>query len=153
MPPNTRFRLARALITWHTTRLSKAPPDLPLNQLEGNALSNLFCINQGLTIRVLSTQLTARHRGVDIFDPFHDIAMSWRKASSGTSTKALPPPTFPRPTTKALTYKPASNGGRGTDDALAVTRILEASDILCCLVGISALIFYGAARGRPVRVL
>jgi hypothetical protein len=46
----------------------------------------------------------------------------------------------------------ASNGGRGTDDALTVTRILEASDIPCCLVGISVLIFYGAARPRPVSV-
>ncbi|KAI1073207.1 hypothetical protein LB507_010874, partial [Fusarium sp. FIESC RH6] len=44
---------------------------------------------------------------------------------------------------------PGSNDGRGTDDALAVTQILEASDIPCCLVGISALIFYGAARVRP----
>ncbi|KAH7174260.1 uncharacterized protein B0J16DRAFT_180863 [Fusarium flagelliforme] len=75
--------------------------------------------------------------------------MSWRKPSSCTSTKPLPPPSFSKATTKLSNERPASNGGRGTDDALAVTKILEASDIPCCLVGISALIFYGAARGRP----
>ncbi|KAF7549339.1 hypothetical protein G7046_g8379 [Stylonectria norvegica] len=55
----------------------------------------------------------------------------------------------PRPSKVAPEFRDekfASNGGRGTDDALAVTQILEASDIPCCLVGISALIFYGAAR-------
>lgn len=66
-----------------------------------------------------------------------------------------PPPARPDPTkmtSKLGDDKPASNGGRGTDDALTVTRILEASDIPCCLVGISALIFYGAGRVRPVSV-
>lgn len=46
--------------------------------------------------------------------------------------------------------KPASNGGHGTDDTLHVTKVLEEHGIHCCLVGISALIFYGAARVRPV---
>ncbi|KIL91287.1 hypothetical protein FAVG1_04901 [Fusarium avenaceum] len=63
-----------------------------------------------------------------------------------------PPPARPDPskmTRKLGDEEQASNNGRGTDDALTVTRILEASDIPCCLVGISALIFYGAARVRP----
>ncbi|OJD18978.1 hypothetical protein AJ78_01006 [Emergomyces pasteurianus Ep9510] len=42
----------------------------------------------------------------------------------------------------------ASNGGHGTDDTLAVTRALEEHGIPCCLVGISALVFYGAGRVR-----
>ncbi|KAM5506914.1 hypothetical protein McanMca71_001819 [Microsporum canis] len=46
----------------------------------------------------------------------------------------------------------ASNGGHGTDNTLAVTQALEEHDIPCCLVGISALIFYGADRVRPVRI-
>lgn len=44
----------------------------------------------------------------------------------------------------------ASNGGYGTDDTLAVTHILEEHDIPCCIVGISALVFYGAGRVRDV---
>ncbi|KAJ9414865.1 hypothetical protein QL093DRAFT_2449536 [Fusarium oxysporum] len=70
-----------------------------------------------------------------------------------SSGKTLPPPPPFKVASKSRNEKPASNGGRGTDDALTVTRILEASDIPCCLVGISALIFYGAARVRPVCVL
>lgn len=45
---------------------------------------------------------------------------------------------------------PASNQGYGTDDTLAVTRILEEHGIPCCLVGIAALVFYGASRVRDV---
>ncbi|KAH7200914.1 hypothetical protein BKA60DRAFT_582231 [Fusarium oxysporum] len=66
-----------------------------------------------------------------------------------SSGKTLPPPPPFKVASESRNEKPASNGGRGTDDALTVTRILEASDIPCCLVGISALIFYGAARVRP----
>ncbi|KAK2867968.1 hypothetical protein FQN49_003286 [Arthroderma sp. PD_2] len=42
----------------------------------------------------------------------------------------------------------ASNRGHGTDDTLAVTQALEEHGIPCCLVGISALVFYGAGRVR-----
>ncbi|PYI19446.1 hypothetical protein BO99DRAFT_458922 [Aspergillus violaceofuscus CBS 115571] len=42
----------------------------------------------------------------------------------------------------------ASNGGYGTDDTLAVTRVLEQHGIPCCLVGVAALVFYGAGRVR-----
>ncbi|KAJ5245314.1 hypothetical protein N7489_005410 [Penicillium chrysogenum] len=42
----------------------------------------------------------------------------------------------------------ASNRGHGTDDTLAVTRVLEQHGIPCCLVGIAALVFYGADRVR-----
>lgn len=44
----------------------------------------------------------------------------------------------------------ASNGGYGTDDTLAVTQVLEQHGIPCCLVGIAALVFYGAGRVRDV---
>lgn len=44
----------------------------------------------------------------------------------------------------------ASNCGYGTDDILAVTRVLEQHGIPCCLVGIAALVFYGAGRVRDV---
>lgn len=44
----------------------------------------------------------------------------------------------------------ASNRGHGTDDTLAVTSTLEEHGIPCCLVGIAALVFYGAGRLRDV---
>ena len=44
----------------------------------------------------------------------------------------------------------ASNRGYDTDDTLAVTRALEQHGIPCCLVGIAALVFYGAGRVRDV---
>ena len=44
----------------------------------------------------------------------------------------------------------ASNCGYGTDDTLTVTKVLEQHGIPCCLVGIAALIFYGAGRVRDV---
>lgn len=44
----------------------------------------------------------------------------------------------------------ASNRGHGTDDTLAVTWVLELHGIPCCLVGIAALVFYGAGRVRDV---
>lgn len=44
----------------------------------------------------------------------------------------------------------ASNNGHGTDDTLAVTQVLEQHGISCCLVGIAALVFYGAGRVRGV---
>lgn len=46
--------------------------------------------------------------------------------------------------------KCASNQGYGTDDTLAVTCVLEEHGIPCCLVGIAALVFYGAGRVRDV---
>lgn len=44
----------------------------------------------------------------------------------------------------------SSNNGHGTDDTLAVTQVLEQHGIPCCLVGIAALVFYGAGRVRDV---
>jgi hypothetical protein len=73
--------------------------------------------------------------------------MSWKAGG-----KKLPPPDLSNVKVTPSNDKPASNGGSGADDALVVTRILEAVGIPCCLVGISALIFYGADRVRPVRV-
>lgn len=40
--------------------------------------------------------------------------------------------------------------GHGTLEMLEVTRLLESAGITCCVVGISALIYYGAGRGRRV---
>ncbi|KAM5387253.1 hypothetical protein ACJA88_001605 [Fusarium oxysporum] len=72
--------------------------------------------------------------------------MSWtRKEFIGP---VPPPPCFTPKFSETCTKKRASNNGHGTDDALTVTRILEAADIPCCMVGICALIFYGAARVR-----
>ncbi|KAH7208862.1 hypothetical protein DER44DRAFT_863291 [Fusarium oxysporum] len=72
--------------------------------------------------------------------------MSWtRKKTIGP---APPQPSFTPKFPELHEEKRASNNGRGTDDALTVTRILEAADIPCCIVGTCALIFYGAARVR-----
>ncbi|KAM5347241.1 hypothetical protein ACJ41O_010246 [Fusarium nematophilum] len=72
--------------------------------------------------------------------------MSWTKKSS--KGKVLPPPSFSMASVEPNDdEKPALNGG--ADDALRVTKLLEESGIPCCLVGISALIFYGADRVRP----
>jgi len=35
-------------------------------------------------------------------------------------------------------------------EILQVIQLLERAGITCCIVGISALIYYGAARGRRV---
>jgi hypothetical protein len=43
-----------------------------------------------------------------------------------------------------------SCGGHGTLEILEVTQTLSEAGITCCLVGISALIYYGAGRGRRV---
>jgi len=43
-----------------------------------------------------------------------------------------------------------SFGGHGTLETLQVTKSLEGAGITCCIVAISALIYYGAARGRRV---
>ncbi|KAJ5112377.1 hypothetical protein N7532_000422 [Penicillium argentinense] len=59
-------------------------------------------------------------------------------------------PTVP-PVEEAPTYSPdqvPSCGGHGTLEILEVTRFLEAHGIECCVVGVSALIFYGAGRVR-----
>lgn len=57
------------------------------------------------------------------------------------------------PVGKTPTYRPEevpSCGGHGTYEMLEVTRFLEHHGIECCLVGVSALIFYGAGRVRNV---
>jgi len=43
-----------------------------------------------------------------------------------------------------------SFGGHGTLEILQVTKLLEGAGITCCIVGISALIYYGAGRVRRV---
>ena len=53
-------------------------------------------------------------------------------------------------TTSIYSNECVSNRGYGTDDTLAVTRALEEHGIPCCLVGIAALVFYGAGRVRDV---
>lgn len=68
----------------------------------------------------------------------------------------LNPPVPPSPAIekeKAPTYSPdevPSCGGHGTYEILEITRFLEQHGIECCLVGVSALIFYGAGRVRNV---
>lgn len=66
----------------------------------------------------------------------------------------LNPPVPPSPPLeKTPTYTPdeaPSCGGHGTFEILEVTRFLEQHGIECCLVGVSALIFYGAGRVRNV---
>lgn len=55
------------------------------------------------------------------------------------------------PVEEAPTYSPdqvPSCGGHGTLEILEVTRFLEAHGIECCVVGVSALMFYGAGRSR-----
>ncbi|KAJ5263256.1 hypothetical protein N7478_010861 [Penicillium angulare] len=47
----------------------------------------------------------------------------------------------------------ASNRGHGTDDTLAVTRILEQYGIPCFLVGTAALVFNGTDRVRMLKVI
>jgi hypothetical protein len=49
-----------------------------------------------------------------------------------------------------LSDKLASFGGHGTLEILKVTQVLEGHGIPCCLTGTSALIYYGADRGRNV---
>ena len=66
----------------------------------------------------------------------------------------LNPPLPNPPVEKTPTYRPEevpSCGGHGTYEILEVTRFLEHHGIECCLVGVSALIFYGAGRVRNVR--
>jgi hypothetical protein len=43
-----------------------------------------------------------------------------------------------------------SFGGHGTLEIVDVTQLLDEAGITCCLVGISALKYYGAGRGRRV---
>lgn len=55
---------------------------------------------------------------------------------------------------KTPSYTPdevPSCGGHGTLEILEVTRFLERHGIECCIVGVSALMFYGAGRVRDVR--
>lgn len=67
------------------------------------------------------------------------------------TANAIPPD--PR-VEKTPTYTPdevPSCGGHGTLEILEVTRFLERHGIECCIVGVSALMFYGAGRVRDVR--
>lgn len=43
-----------------------------------------------------------------------------------------------------------SHGGAGTEGALEIARLLEDAGICCCMVGISALRYFGAWRVRHV---
>lgn len=66
----------------------------------------------------------------------------------------LNPPLPSPPVEKTPTYRPEevpSCGGHGTYEILEITRFLEHHGIESCLVGVSALIFYGAGRVRNVR--
>jgi hypothetical protein len=64
------------------------------------------------------------------------------------------PPVAPSlPVADTATYSPdevPSCGGHGTFEILAITRFLEEHGIECCIVGVSALIYYGAGRVRDV---
>lgn len=65
-----------------------------------------------------------------------------------------PAPVPPDPVENTPTYSPSevpSYGGHGILEVLEVTRFLEKHGIECCIVGVSALMFYGAARVRDVR--
>ena len=69
----------------------------------------------------------------ELLKEFHDFIDAWPKEPAPVSTD-----------------KTASNCGHGTDDTLSVVRILEQHNIPCCMVGVSALVFYGANRVRSV---
>lgn len=43
-----------------------------------------------------------------------------------------------------------SFGGVGTLEILEVTKLLNGAGVTCCMVGVSALIYYGAGRVRHV---
>ena len=47
----------------------------------------------------------------------------------------------------------ASCGGHGDSEIRVVTHILEEGGIPCCIIGVSALMFYGVPRVRDVRSL
>ena len=67
-----------------------------------------------------------------------------------------PTPVPPDPVESGPTYSPEevpSYGGHGILEILEVTRFLEKHGIECCIVGVSALMFYGAGRVRDVRAL
>lgn len=64
-----------------------------------------------------------------------------------------PLPSVPPVEETPPTYSPdqvPSCGGHGILEILEVTRFLEAHGIECCVVGVSALMFYGAGRSRDV---
>jgi hypothetical protein len=44
----------------------------------------------------------------------------------------------------------ASCGGHGTLEIREIVQALEKAGITCCIVGVSALLYYGARRGRDV---
>lgn len=52
-----------------------------------------------------------------------------------------------------LTNKQAPYSGDRTLEVLRVTQVLEGNGIPCCLVGTSALIYYGADRARDVSLV
>lgn len=49
-----------------------------------------------------------------------------------------------------MDLEPASCGGHGTLEMLELSRLLEENGIICAFCGVSALIYYGAGRGRDV---
>lgn len=72
-------------------------------------------------------------------------------APNFTANAPLPPEPHVE---KTPTYSPdevPSCGGHGTLEILEVIRFLERHGIECCIVGVSALMFYGAGRVRDVR--
>jgi hypothetical protein len=62
-----------------------------------------------------------------------------------SSTAGVPPFTLYVPS-DAL----PSHGGAGTVEVLQIAKLLEDADICCCVVGISALRYFGAWRVRHV---
>ncbi|KAI1332771.1 hypothetical protein F5Y16DRAFT_394079 [Xylariaceae sp. FL0255] len=67
-----------------------------------------------------------------------------------SSLPAPPPALASMGCSNILGDKEASDEGHGTEEALQITKVLEDANITCCCVRISALIFYGAERLRPV---
>jgi hypothetical protein len=63
-----------------------------------------------------------------------------------SSTAGVPPPLTLFVPGDAL----PSHGGAGTVEVLQITKLLEDADICCCVVGISALRYFGAWRVRHV---
>ncbi|KAE8316493.1 hypothetical protein BDV41DRAFT_562130 [Aspergillus transmontanensis] len=71
-----------------------------------------------------------------------------RPSSTGSSRESTSILSICSDTESTYSNKCASNRGYGTDDTLAVTQVLEQHGIPCCLVGVAALVFYGAGRVR-----
>ena len=72
------------------------------------------------------------------------------KSTDSTEAHGPPIPIIPVSMDLPMEDDIASCRGHGTLEILEVTKILEAQGIPCCLVGVSALMYYGAGRGRHV---